>query len=834
MQKAHKLLGDWTFSWTPFRTAAQFLQEFSSPSFRSQESRKRFKEVNKALLHLIQKESAPCFLLPQVIDFITHINSKDILDEPYSLSLFEFWLNHFSKLSLEENLLVRGKIAGRHVPRDEYQRFFPVGLGKTLSGSHFVAAHLSPDVDTTVSSFWSWLDAFACRLAEGIHYWSLPKGLTDGHIQQFFQKNFGDSVFETLSRPNPALSLTAMDLVSQQDLMKVPLSMRSDSINHGAGEIAVVLIDNEGMYSGEWRSQDAEVTRQVVDTLISALRWLKNTSIVHLIEALSKDPAYMSDAKDSIDALFRLKMEDCEAIQEMNDRSKKQLQDYMRKCLKMHHDFQHTFDELLHTINTHFKGSLDPLFRLIHDHAKHAKKEESISHAAAMQWLETMVSTFESCLKVIRGETKTLYHLLDVKQHVLEYPTTFVTLKSDIEEMRLKMGSLDHLTVAIPEKGNGYFPVGIVRARDLHKPVLGTASLRDFSSLEETKSASYIDIISIIDHHKTNIKTTSVSTLLLGDAQSTNTLTGECTLEMNEEYQPILTNPHEVSPFWVAKEREMLEYFSQIYAILDDTDLLSKVSKRDLKTVIALINRMKSLMEGEEGALIALPKACTNHQEVKKAAQTLLQNKELHSIYKKVYHHKEKEVSETLLLASERKPSPFFSDTKEQNGCCRIGQTKLFHSNLSLFADLHDKLRSYWIDESISHHRKEPLMDFFLHMISTIQGEKEIMQGGPQWKHQDELWIWIPEGDIAIQHVITFLNNFNFSEAVQAMPIEVVLEGKRAKEFSPLISQNLTKAHGIETKNEKAAHSVIVIRFPAGLLNSRKSQITPFLPKLVS
>lgn len=703
-----------------------------------------------------------------------------------------------------------------------------------LSGSHFVAAHLSPDVDTTVSSFWSWLDAFACRLAEGLHYWSLPKGLTDGHIQQFFQKNFGASIFEVLSRPNPALSLTAMDLLSQKDLIKVPLSMRSDSINHGEGEIAVVLIDEEGMYSGEWRSQDAEVTRQVVDTLISLLRWLKNTSIVHLIEALSKDPAYMRDAKSSIDELFRRKLQDCEVAQEMTDRSKKQLQDYMKKCFKMPQGLQHTFHELMHAINVHFKNSLDPLFRLIHDHAKHASKEESISHVAAMQWIETMVSTFESCVQVVRGETKTLHHLLEIKQHVLEYPTAFITLKSDVEEMRLKMGSLDHLTVVIPEKGDGYFPVGIVRARDLHKAVLGTASLRDFSSLEETKSASYIDIISIIDHHKTNIKTTSVSTLLLGDAQSTNTLTGECTLEMNTEYQPIVMNTRDLSPFWVSKEREMLEYFSQIYAILDDTDLLSKVSRRDLKTVISLINRMKSLMEGEDSSLITLPKTCASHQEVKKAAQTLLQNKELHSIYKKVYLHKEKEVSETLLLASERKPSSFFSDTKEQNGCCRIGQTKLFHSNLSLFADLYDKLRSYWIDESIRHHHKEPVMDFFLHMISTIPGEKEIMQGSPEWKHQDEVWIWIPDGDLPLQHLVTFLNTFNFSEAVQTMPLEVVLEGKRAKEFSPLISQNLTKAHSIEAKNEKASHSVVVIRFPAGLLNSRKSQITPFLPKLVS
>jgi hypothetical protein len=462
MNKAQKLLGDWSFSWAPFQEIDQYIKDCISDSFLTQASRKRFKEINRKLLTFIQKQPTPCFLLPQVVDFIQRVNSHNLLDEPYSLSLFEFWLNTFSKLSIEENLLIRSKICGRHIPREEYQQFFPIGLGKTLPGSHFVAAHISPDVDTAVSSFWSWVDAFACRLTEGIHYWSLPKGLSDGHIQQFFKKNFGQTVFTTLSRVNPALSLTAMDLVSQKDLIKVPISMSSDSINHGDGELAVIVIDEEDLYCGEWRSQDAEVTGQVVDTLISALRWLKNTTIVQLIETLAKDPVSMSDAKESIKALLHLKLNESDTIQEMNDRSKKQLQDYMKKCFKLPHAFLHTFDELLHSINTHFKNSFEPLFRLIKDHTQKSRNENPVFHVEALQWLEKVISTFEECLKVIRSETKTLKHLLEIKQLVLEYPTTFVSLKSDVDEMKLKIASQDHITVVIQEKGNGLFPVGII------------------------------------------------------------------------------------------------------------------------------------------------------------------------------------------------------------------------------------------------------------------------------------------------------------------------------------------------------------------------------------
>ncbi len=70
---------------------------------------------------------------------------------------------------------------------------------------------------------------------------------------------------------------------------------------------------------------------------------------------------------------------------------------------------------------------------------------------------------------------------------------------------------------------------------------------------------------------------------------------------------------------------------------------------------------------------------------LKKGAQRILQNDDMYSLYKKVYAYKEKEVEKNLELAAARKPSAVFADTKEQNGCCRVGQTKLFASNISFF-----------------------------------------------------------------------------------------------------------------------------------------------------
>ena len=60
---------------------------------------------------------------------------------------------------------------------------FPIGMGKMYPGSHFVTAHGSPDLDTTVASFWGWVDAFAARVAEGLQYGMFPAGPRASQIE---------------------------------------------------------------------------------------------------------------------------------------------------------------------------------------------------------------------------------------------------------------------------------------------------------------------------------------------------------------------------------------------------------------------------------------------------------------------------------------------------------------------------------------------------------------------------------------------------------------------------------------------------------------------------
>ncbi len=93
---------------------------------------------------------------------------------------------------------------------------------------------------------------------------------------------------------------------------------------------------------------------------------------------------------------------------------------------------------------------------------------------------------------------------------------------------------------------------------------------------------------------------------------------------------------------FVSPQREIVEYFHFLYAILDDTDLLSKISIRDVNCIAELINRLKTLMLGKEVEVIDLDDIPHDENFKKTAAKRILQNDEMYSLYRKVYLAKEK------------------------------------------------------------------------------------------------------------------------------------------------------------------------------------------------
>jgi hypothetical protein len=217
-------------------------------------------------------------------------------------------------------------------------------------------------------------------------------------------------------------------------------------------------------------------------------------------------------------------------------------------------------------------------------------------------------------------------------------------------------------------------------------------------------------------------------------------------------------------------------------------------------------------------------------QYAKKGATRILQNKDMYSLYRKVYQFREKEVEKNLGLCAKGKPSNLFADTKEQNGCCRIGQIKMFVPNLPTFAKHGNEIRSVWVKEAMKAHKEKPELDLHISMTSTIVNAEEVYKGkGRQYRHKDELWVWIPKTEMAVEHLKRFLSAFQNSPGLKNNSIEVEFLGANADELALIFEESFCEGKRKKTKKNLP---IAVLRYKAGSLNSRKAMVSPFLPTL--
>lgn len=853
------LLGDLSITKHHFSHLDAVFKKFEDPEFLELSDRKRSEQVNAALYELVKKEPEPCFLLFAVLEFIERIDQEKILDH-YTFTSFELWLNQFSNLDVEANARIRGKIAGKWIPRGEYQKLFPIGMGKIYEGTHFVTGHKSPDLDTTVASFWGWIDAFAARVGDGLHVWNVPGGPPNQiEIDLMFRHVFGNAVFTHLAKTRTVLNLTGNDLMTQKGLLRVTPEESIASIDHERDFKAVTIVDAEGFYLGDWRGIDVEGVRQVIILLSSCIRWFENHLHLQLITLFAKKDLHFDMARPQLKILFDMKVKDCEPGLGFSSKERESVQNFILLVLGIKEGIDCTFDDLSRHLarlgGIAFEGieqilrAMKPLFD--------AKGRLLENRPDIFRFLESAINSLHEGIFKIRERLEKLDIALRTKMEVFAHRPTFVTVRSDVEEIRYKMGSYLSLTVAYPDNGK-FFPVGAIYASDLRKPTLGTVSLRDFCNPEEMGIPQYLEVISVIDHHKSQLTTTAPPMALIADVQSCNTLVAGCAFEINdrfslggqtaakidEEIRSITDSPisHrrllkllqkkeavQKSPnFFVHPDREALEYLHFLYAILDDTDLLSKVSAVDLECVAALLNRLKTLQLKKETEILDLSDLPRDKSFLKKGAQRILQNDDMYSLYKKVYAYKEKEVERNLELAAARKPSAVFADTKEQNGCCRVGQTKVFASNIPFFLKSAESIQRAWLDASIAVHKEKPQIVLHLHMISTIVSAEEVHKGAnSSYPHKDELWIWIPEGEPAVERLKIFLNNFKNSPAFKDNSLEVEFLGPNAPELELIFKESF---FDIPQKAVNKKLPIAVLRYNPGTLNSRKAMVSPFLP----
>lgn len=855
----------------PFPEVEKIVHSFHDKSFLALTLRKRFRKINQTLLQLIQQAPTPSFLLGSVIDFMDRINAAGVLTEPLTFSSFEFWLNHFSELSDDNNYIVRAKICGKFIPRAEYQAFFPIGMNRVYGGSHFVSAHQSPDVDTMIASFWGWIDAFAARVGTGLHQWSLPEGPPDSPVTVILKKMFGEGTFHSAARKAPTLTLNAMDLVTQRNWTKEQGHGISMTVDQSFSDKALTLVNDQGHYLGDWRSQDFETVRQVSIHYKSCLRWFENNFHTKLVSLFARAELTTRDLPSFCSEVFDVKIKDCEPAHEFTDIQKSQLDDFFKIIIGIPNGLSGTYHDLISALHRLSLSEMNEFQILVESLAKTSlfdtKGKLVENRPAIFHLLEHLLQKLDAAMKQARNYVERLDVALKIKHQILQYPQLYLTLHSDVEEMRNKMQNFDFLTVVIYEQDGSLFPVGIVRDADLQKTGLGTVSFRDFCNFEEVKMASYLEVISVVDHHKSILKTFSVPCALIGDAQSCNVLIAEQAFIINDHYSlggltpaqideqikelmPKVASPKDLrilqrllqrqevaktkGDFFINPQREASEYFIFLQAILDDTDLLSKVSKRDIDCIVQLLNRLTSLNEGRETEIITLDDIPKDKNFAKVAAQRILQNPAMYVLYKSTFGFREREVEHNLELCGKGQFSNLFVDTKEQNGCARVGQTKIFNSNYSSYQKHAAVMRSVWFNKAQEVNSNHPEIDLHMHMVSTIPSADEVFKNqiGP-YSHFDEAWIWIPSTQMARDHLISFLSNFqNVTRPLQdKMSVEFM--GANAHELESLFTKYFLSIPMKISKDLEKGLPIAILRYPASSLNSRKAMITPFIPRLL-
>ena len=786
----------------------------------------------RQILTRIEKSPQEAFLLKAVIEAIAAVNPH--LSEPITFSFFEFYLNQKSGLSTEKNLEIRAKIAGKKIPRGDYQILFPIGMGNTFAGSHFVSAHKSPDTDTTVASFWGWIDSFAAKVGEGLHHWSLPGGAPSTSITELFKKIFGDHFFDQLIRSRATLTLAALDLINDEgvELLQADQSIRR--LDHGTHEKALLLIDSEGKYLGSWRASDVERVEQIIRLVEGSIDWMASRLRLVAIDTLSKKSPSKKSLEKQFAAIDQQRVDKIFSFSE-NDRS--QLLQFFENILQIKAPV--TFEKL--------QEKLSPLkeFRTLIETG--VKKILSKSRQQIFQELKSLSIEGNKLLLECRKRIERLDLALLIKEKILHIPQNTLLVNSDIEEIRTKMGSFSHLPCIFEGR-----PLGVVWAKEVRLDHLGTVSFRDFCNEEEVQMASYLTPISVIDHHKSNLKTASPPAVLIGDAQSANVLLAELAMTINDRYSTLGMSRKQIKEqlkknpsgflqqrllqkemalqlrgnFFIHPKREFAEYFFFLQAILDDTDLLSKVTLRDVRCVMELVNRMKGLVAQQETEVIQIKSAA----DARKAADEILQHEELYSIYSSMYNWREQQMEKSLQNLSD----DLFDDTKEQNGCCRVGQIKLFCSNRSLLEKKKENLLAAWIEKSLAMTKNHPSFDLHIMMISTIPSAKEVYRKKKRlWRHEDEYWIWIPSSEIARDHLAFFLNAFGMQHEVSQLEFEVEFKGNECDWLEEIFTRNFISATFTKDKNW-SGECVALLKFTAGALNSRKALVSPFLPKIVS
>ena len=840
-------------------------EEFESAAFQKLGTFHKHEKVSAILFEAIKNEPDEVFLLPKVIDYITRVRA---ILSTYHLASFEFWINQHAEISEEEKMNVRGKIVGKQIPRSEYQNFFPISSGVFLQGSHFSYAHISPDLDTTVASFACFLAAFGAKVGTSRHLWVLPGGCVKDsmEVELFFKKALGLEVFATISSSSSKFLITALDLVSQKDIIRKESATLTYDIDPERGRQAVILVDERGCYLGDWRSVDVDPVRSITGRFRSFLAEYQNQFVVGIISLFSRDPLELKDWTEFINQKFLEKFDGILTSRELTDKQRYLQDKFIKNVLFIPNGLNGTIGEFFSAAKSFgFAEFQEKLESLKKSSLFDRKGELTENRALIFRKLEEILSLERESFNRFFQYIDSLEVAMDVKRKVLEREPNFLSHLADLDEIVSSIKDYTHLTVNYQENGNQY-PLGVIYADDVKQKTIATTSWNDFSNPGETDLIEGVEVISYYDHHKSQLSTVRPALgIVRSDAQSTNSIIARINFEINDRYstggmtalqieeaiakvskelllpqnvrilQRLLQKKNALKTranHCISVEREILEYMQYIFAILDDTDLLSKITEYDIDGLASLLNRLKSIKLRDEVEVINFDDLSRSDPEFpKKAARKLLQTPDLYSLYGVIYKAREQVINENINDTACGKETHFFQDTKilGSGGYAAIAQFKHFPNNEPLLKKNIVGIRKAWLERSQRLHSEKPEVSLHICMISTVSSAEEMFSGkSEQLNYFDELWFWVPPGDKRAYHYLqNFLTGFLKSPRVLAQELSTLFCGNSAPYEAIFKDVFHLKNYIAQYSKEEPAMAILKV-FP-GSIKSRKTDIAIYL-----
>ncbi len=821
--------------------------------------------VNRTLFEEISRSEGEVFLLPKVVSFISRVRKEAL--PSYNLESFELWLNHFAGIGDHEQAVIRGRIVGKYLPRAAYQKLFPIGSGQHFKGPHFSCAHFSPDLDTTIASFHSHLAAFGCRLTTSRHHWIIPGGPPKGsvEIEFLFKKAFGEGVFRALSRTDKEIEISSLDLLSQENIEKRKLTDTYYAAESARTKKATIVVDDQGCFLGDWRHSDIERVHAIITHFWSMMNDHQTALQLGLVSQFAKKGLKKEELKAFTEELLNKKFGDCNGGLETSALHRRTLDKFLKVVVGVKNGYSCLYRELLAALASNFtiaelQSTVVHLSRRPFFDSRGVVIED---REIIFSELEKIVIDQRGALKTLQKRFDTLEIALEIKNKVLEFEPNTLSHLDGLGYIQQQMGDYSYLTVNYQE-GDLLFPLGVIHAADLNRKSLATSSWNDFSNPQETDSKPEIELISCVDHHRSDLKTTKPVMGIVMDAQSSNSIFANLLMEINNRYssggmsleqvekqievvskdlvfpsrirvlrrllsrKEVLLKNRDTS-FYVSKDREILEYFQCLFAILDDTDLLTKVSVYDVEAMCKLINRLKSLMLGQEVEVVNFDEL--DHFDpkfVKKAALMLIQTEDLYSLYGILYKAKEEAVESIVSETIRGKETSFFQDTKILGGYASVGQFKHFVKNGPLLAKVGDELKKIWINHARAAHKANSDLKLFIFMLSTISSAEELYKDQQEKpSYRDELWLWHPEEcNVSETHLKRFVAVFTDSPMMENEELEFHFTGNSGgleKLCRDAVSRPFKSVH------HKGNECLIVLKVPQKRLVSRKTQIAPYI-----